>query len=223
MKPLSYLSTWRGIGFLLFLVLGFSCQKENDMATPTAPKTSSSIKSEANRLSLSQTSTSNSWFNASNSRYARWGTQYVAADDNSYAYTNKVLKIQRVYLILLDFRFTIPSNAVIENITATVKRFKSGGSQVKDCFVHLTAPHADPIWEGWRSYGVEMANPANLWPATETEVSYSQTGSGPNGIFNPETRTTMPYQWTPAMINNPSFGFYLLTNFPNKNSCPENL
>ena len=218
MKPFSYLSTWRGIGFLLFLALGFSCQKENDMATPTAPETSSSIKSEANRLNLSQTRTSNSWFNASDYLYERLGTQYVAADDNSYAYTKKIIKVQRIYLIVLDFRFTIPSNAVIENITATVRRFKTGGSQVKDCFVHLTAPHADPIWEGWRSYGVEMANPANLWPATETEVSYSQTGSGPNGIFNPETHTTMPYQWTPAMINNPSFGFYLLTNFPNKNS-----
>jgi hypothetical protein len=188
------------------------------MATPTVPETSSSIKSEANRLNLSQTRTSNSWFNASDYLYERWGTQYVAADDNSYAYTKKVLKIQRIYLILLDFGFTIPSNAVIENITATVKRFKSGGSQVKDCFVRLLAPHADPIWEGWRVYGVEMANPANLWPGTETEVSYSQSGSGPNGIFNPETNTTMPYQWTPAMINHPSFGFYLLTNFPNKNS-----
>ena len=218
MKPFLYLSIWRGIGFLLFLVLGFSCQKENDMATPTAPKTSPSIKSEANSLNLSQTRTSNSWFNVNNNMYERWGTQYVAADDNSYAYTKKIIKVQRVYLIVLDFRFTIPSNAVIENITATVKRFKSGGSQVKDCFVHLIAPYADPIWEGWRPYGVEMANPANLWPATETELSYSQSGSGPNGIFNPETNTTMPYQWTPAMINNPSFGFYLLTNFPNQNS-----
>ena len=173
--------------------------------------------SEANSLNLSQTRTSNSWFNVNNNMYERWGTQYVAADENSYAYSKKVLKIQRVYLILLDFRFTIPSNAVIENITATVKRFKTGGSQVKDCFVHLTAPHAGP-WEGWRPYGVEMANPANLWPATETEVSYSQSGSGPNGIFNPETNTTMPYEWTPAMVNHPSFGFYLLTNFPDKNS-----
>ena len=188
------------------------------MATPTAPETPPLIKSEANRLNLSQTRTSNSWFNASDYLYERWGTQYVAADDNSYAYTKKIIKIQRIYLILLDFGFTIPSNAVINNITATVKRFKSGDSQVKDCFVHLTAPHADPIWEGWRSYGVEMANTVTLWPGTETEVSYSQSGSGPNGIFNPETKTTAPYQWTPAMINHPSFGFYLLTSFPNKSS-----
>ena len=93
MKPFLYLSIWRGIGFLLFLVLGFSCQKENDMATPTAPKTLSPIKSEAGRLNLSQTGTSNSWYNANNNMYERWGTQYVAADENSYAYSKKVLKI----------------------------------------------------------------------------------------------------------------------------------
>ena len=188
------------------------------MATPTTAKTSPSIKNEANRVNLSQTRTSNSWYNINNNLYAQWGTQYVSGDDNSYAYTTKIIKVQRIYLILLDFGFTIPSNAVIENITATVKRFKTGGSQVKDCFVHLTAPHADPVWEGWRSYGVEMANPAKLWPGTETEVSYSQSGSGPNGILSFENNTTMPYQWTPAMVNHPSFGFYLLTNFPDKNS-----
>jgi hypothetical protein len=26
----------------------------------------------------------------------------------------------------------------------------------------------------------------------------------------------MPYQWTPGMVYHPSFGFYLLTNFPDK-------
>lgn len=222
MKYISIQPTMRGLAFLFFLAFSFSCQKGNDMPTPTAPETSSSMKSDANSLNLttivlSQTRTANSWYNINTNQYSQWGTQYVAADDNSYAYTKKVLKVQRIYLILLDFGFTIPSNAVIENITATVKRFKSGRSQVKDRVVRLTAPHADPSFEGWRSYGVEMANPANLWPETETEVSYSQSGSGPNGIFNPETNTTMAYQWTPAMINHPSFGFYLLTDFPDKN------
>jgi hypothetical protein len=89
------------------------------------------------------------------------GNPVCCTDENSYAYTKKVLKIQRVYLILLDFRSQFPSNAVIENINCNVKRFKSGGSQVKDCFVSLNCSPPDPIWEGWRSYGVEMANPAN--------------------------------------------------------------
>jgi len=209
------------VGILLLLACGFGCQKENDVVTPAATKTLSSMNPNANNLNtativLSQTRTANSWYNIGTNQYAQWGTQYVAANDNSYAYTKKVLKVQRIYLILLDFGFTIPSNAIIENITATVRRFKTG-SQVKDCFVHLVAPHADPNLQGWRAYGVEMANPANLWPAIETEVSYSQNGSGPNGIYDPEKNITMPYQWTPAMINHPSFGFYLLTNFPDRN------
>jgi len=223
MKPFPHLSIIRVTGFLFLLVFFTNCKKEYNSTNPSQLSPESIPQSVggntvASASTLSQTRTSNSWFNVNNYRYERWGTQYVAADDNSYAYTKKVTKVERIYLILLDFGFTIPSNAVIENITATINRFKSGGSQVKDCFVHLTAPHADPIWEGWRSYGVEMANTANLWPGTETEESYSQTGSGSNGIFNAETNTTMPYQWTPAMINNPSFGFYLLTSFPDKNS-----
>ena len=218
MKLLSNLSIIRGIGYMLVFILCVNCKKDfNSTNLSQPPPGSISESASENLVYLFQTRTSNSWFNINNNKYEQWGAQYVATDDNSYAYTKKILKTQRIYLILLDFGFTIPSNAVIDIITVTVKRFKSGGSQVKDCFVRLTAPHADPIWEGWRPYGVEMANPANLWPGTETEVSYSQSGSGPNGIFYLETYTTMPYQWTPAMINHPSFGFYLLTNFPDKN------
>ena len=223
MKHFPHLSIIRVIGFLFVLVLFTNCKKDSITINPSQLSPESFPQSVggstvASASSISETRIASSWFNINNGRYERWGTQYVAADDNSYAYTGRINKLQRVYLILLDFRFTIPSNAVITNITATVRRFKSGDSQVKDCFVHLTAPHADPIWEGWRSYGVEMANTVTLWPGTETEVSYSQSGSGPNGIFNPETKTTAPYQWTPAMINHPSFGFYLLTSFPNKSS-----
>ena len=210
----------RAIALLLLLTLIFSCRKQEETINAGQPiqslsQTNTSLNTST--VVLSQTRTANSWYNVSPNMYAQWGTPYVAANDNSYAYTKKVLKVQRIYLVLLDFGFTIPSNAIIENITATVRRFKTGGSQVKDCFVHLLAHHDDPNLEGWRPYGVEMANPAILWPGIETEVSYSQSGSGPYGIFDPESNITMPYQWTPAMINNPSFGFYLLTNFPDKN------
>lgn len=211
----------RWFAWLLFLGFGFSCQKEKDMATSTHFNTSSSISTGANTsniatLVISQTRAANSWYNVNNNLYVQWGPQYVAEDDNSYAYTTRIVKTQRVYLILQDFGFTIPSNAVIQNITATVRRFKTGSSQVKDCLVHLLVPLPDP-YVGWMPYGVEMANPANLWPGSETEVGYSQSGSGDNGIDNPETHTTKPYQWTPTLINNSAFGFYLLTNFPDKN------
>ena len=220
MKHTPFQLTICGLAFLLFLAFSFSCRKEID-TIPTQSDPSTSLNADGNNLNvstivLSQTRTANSWYNIGTKQYAQWGTQYVSTDDNSYAYTKKVLKVQRVYLILQDFGFTIPSNAIIENITATVRRFKTGGSQVKDCFVHLVAPLPEP-YDGWMAYGVEMANPANLWPGSETEVSYSQSGSGDNGIDNPETHTTKPYQWTPAMINDYSFGFYLLTDFPDKN------
>jgi hypothetical protein len=220
MKQTSFQSTVCGLALLLLLAFSFGCRKENNM-TPSQSNPSLSLNTDASGstaaiLTLSQTRTANSWEPFTTNQYAQWGTQYVAADDNSYAFTKKVLKVQRVYLILHDFNFTIPSNAVIHNLTARVRRFKTGGSQVKDCFVHLLAPQPDP-YKGWLPYGVEMANPANLWPGIETEVSYSQSGSGPNGIFDPENNITMPYQWTPFLINSPSFGFYLLTNFPDKN------
>lgn len=219
MKP----SSQSGIAWFLVLPLlafNLGCKKDYQNPTPSQPNLST-LNPDANysasaMMVLSQTRTANSWEPFTTNQYAQWGTQYVAVDDNSYAFTKKVLKVQRVYLILHDFDFTIPSNAVIHNITARIRRFKTGGSQVKDCFVHLLAPQPDP-YEGWLPYGVEMANPANLWPGIETEVSYSQSGSGPNGIFDPENNITKPYQWTPTMINHPAFGFYLLTNFPDKN------
>ena len=90
--------------------------------------------------------------------YVQWGAQYVAGDDNSYAYTGKLINFNVSILFYKDFDFTIPSDAVIENITVRVKRFKSGTGQVKDCFVHLLT--GTP---GLGShYGVEMANP--YWP-----------------------------------------------------------
>ena len=154
----------------------------------------------------------NNYANGTNiTNYVQWGAQYVADDDNSYAYTGKINKIQRVYLILQDFRFEIPSDAIIQSITVKVRRFKSGKGQVKDCFVRLRTTRQAG---GSLDYGPEMANTTTLWPAIETEASYNQTGTGNNGIVNPELNTTGPYQWTPALINHSLFGLYLATDFP---------
>jgi hypothetical protein len=161
----------------------------------------------------SQTRTANYWYNIGTDRYVQWGAQYVADDDNSYAYTTRINKLERIYLIVQDFGFTIPADAVIENITARVRRFKSGLGQVKDCFVHLLTANN---FDGWSPFGVEMAHVSDPWPQVETVAIYSQGGSGTDGIANLETHTTQPYQWTPALINNSAFGLYLLTNFPDK-------
>jgi hypothetical protein len=148
--------------------------------------------------------------------YEQWGAQYVAADDNSYAYSKRLNSLQRVYLILQDFGFSIPSTAIIKDIIAQVRKFKKDRGQLKDCLVHLLTEDG---FGGWLHYGVEMANVVDPWPATETLVIYAQNGSGNNGIKDMEQHTTQPYQWTPALINNSTFGLYFLTNFPSKGPC----
>jgi hypothetical protein len=218
MAQIPYKSIARCFGILLILTLSFNCSKDEKIPNASQPKQTSSLTPDGSNVDaptvvLFQTKTANLFYNYSTNQYVQWGAQYVAADDNSYAYTKKVNSLQRIYLILQDFRFTIPSNAVIGNITARIRRFKSGRSEVKDCFVHLIAPFPNPEYEGWMAYGPEMAKVAVLWPGSEAEASYYQTGSGNNGIDNPETHTTKPYQWTPAIINNSAFGFYLLTSF----------
>jgi len=222
MKLLSNLSIIRGIGYLLVFTLCVNCKKDFNSTDPSQISPGSVSQEDGGNLAatgsiLSQTRTANYFLNTLGngtnlSNYVQWGAQYVAEDDNSYAYTGRINKLQRVYLILKDFDFTIPSDAVIENISVRVKRFKSGTGQVKDCFVHLLT--GTP---GLGShYGVEMANRIGQWPEVETEITYSQSGSGNNGILNSETQTTGPYQWTPALINHSLFGLYLLTDFPKK-------
>ena len=222
MKLLSNLSIIRGIGYLLVFILCVNCKKDYSSTDPSQLSPKSITQSDGGNLAAtgpiqSQTRTANLFFNTlangiDLTNYVQWGAQYVAEDDNSYAYTGRINKLQRVYLILKVFDFTIPSDAVIENISVRVKRFKSGTGQVKDCFVHLLT--GTP---GMGShYGVEMANRIDQWPEVETEITYSQSGSGNNGILNLETQTTGPYQWTPALINHSLFGLYLLTDFPKK-------
>src|SRR5687768_16321427 len=107
-QPISHL-----IGFLFVVVIFTNCEKESISTHPSqfSPESISQSVGGNNITSASilQTRTASSWYNASNSLYERWGTQYVSADDNSYAYSKKIVKVQRVYLILLDFGFTIPS------------------------------------------------------------------------------------------------------------------
>jgi len=213
MKQISCKSTVLWFGILLFLALNFHCKKDNGTVNP--PRTSLNRgggSADASALVLSQTKTANLWADWGTTReYVQWGAQYVAADDNSYAYTKRVNKLQRVYVILQDFGFTIPEDALIENIIVRVRKFKTGRGQMKDCFVHLLTDVGH--------YGLEMANKIDPWPVIETETTYSQSGSGPNGILDMEAGTTGPYQWTPALINNSSFGLYFLTNFPDKGFC----
>ena len=222
MKLFSPLSRIRGIGYLLVITLCVNCKKDNISTNPTQPLSPESLvipggENLATAGLSSQTRTANYFFNTNLTKYAQSGVQYLKEDDNSYQYTPRINSLQRVYLILQDFQFTIPANAVIGNIIVRVRKFKTDKAQLKDCFVHLLT--ATNTGESWKHYGAEMARVKELWPGVETETSYSQGGKGNNGILNMETRTTAPYEWTPALINNSTFGLYFLTGFPDKGNC----
>jgi len=129
----------------------------------------------------------------------------VAFDDGVYAST-KTLSSRDGYslLVLEGFNFNIPSDASIENILVKARRFKTGTCGIREVNASLVMKRERqdlPDW--WDQYGVRWADP-NYFPVIETEVNYSQSGSGikANG---------QPYQWTPARINDPYFGVLFQT------------
>jgi hypothetical protein len=162
-------------------------------------------------LSQAQTKTAN-LFNWNGNPYQnlwqREGPQYVAADDNSYAYSKKLSSGRSfLSLTLQDFRFEIPSGATINNITVTVRRFKNGKASIRDYFANLLTTGSgfyNPF-----PYGVRWTDPTP-YPNAETAVSYAQSGSGTNvGLDANQT-----YEWTPQLINDATFGVRIDTYEP---------
>jgi hypothetical protein len=147
-----------------------------------------------------------------NQSYPRAIAADVAIDDDVYAYTKKLTSSTRTRrndsssssLALQGFGFTIPEEATIENISVRVRRFKKGGPAIKDHFVSVMRRYE--CSEGDCIYGYMWRNgddyPGNFYPDTETEYTFSQSGSGNNGGFNHD----QVYQWTPAMVNHQYFG-----------------
>jgi hypothetical protein len=134
------------------------------------------------------------------SKGGQGGAQYVAYDDNLYAYTKK-LTSRNGYasLVLQGFGFAIPGNATIENIVVSVRRFKQGQPSIRDYFATLVkSPDTGGLWDEYGFWWTLQDN----YPAIETETIYSQSGTGNNG--GPSGNHF--YQWTPAMINDPDFG-----------------
>ena len=208
MKHLSNLSFIRGIGYLLVFTLCMNCKKDFNSTDPSQISPGSVSLADGGDLAalgshLSQTRTA-SRFNDIGEPYlnlwSQLGPQYVSADDNSFAYSKKLARGRDFLLLLLqDFHFEIPPGATIENIIVSARRFKTGKGSVKDYFATLNRPH--PISGYPVDYGVRFVNPDH-YPSTETEVIYSQNGTGNNAGFNEDQF----YEWTPAMINDPAFG-----------------
>lgn len=206
MKLSSHLSIIRGIAYLLVFTLCVNCKKDYNSTDPSQALSPESISESGGEnlaaVGLSQTKTGNRFNNWGESIANYWlqaSAQNFSADDNSYAYSKKLSHTRnQLPLLLQDFRFEIPSNATIENIVVRARRFKTGKGSIADYFATLV--YRSSVYDR-APYGVHFTNP-NFYPNIETEVVYSQNGTGINGGF----QGNIAYQWTPAMINDPAFG-----------------
>ena len=161
-----------------------------------------------------------------NQNYPRALPQDVAVDDNIYTCSSKLTAVKDSassfrsnsvsVLALQGFGFTIPDDATIENIAVKVRRFKKGRPSVGDAILSVMQRFEGGPGTPSR-YGVfwtyaddeELEYPGRIYPATETEYLFSQSGSGNNGGFN----HNQAYQWTPAIVNQTTFGVKI-DNYP---------
>jgi len=101
------------------------------------------------------------------------------------------------YLSGTNYGFTIPSEATIIGISASIGRYQNdtgGGNDIKDFELNLL--------KGGTVYGSNYADPGE-WPKRETEKIYGGTSD------------TWGASWTPADINNTNFGVSLRVNSSN--------
>jgi len=216
MKRFSNLSIIRGIGYLLVFIFCVNCKKDINSTDPTQlPPESVSQAGENVAASgfLSQTRTATFLNNLNNFQqvfgdqgYPRAKAENVSADDGKYATTKKLSAngSSSTCLALQGFGFTIPDDATIENIAVRLRRFKSGSPAIGDYF--LSVMQRFQCGYGPCTYGVFWTYlddyPGKMYPNTEAEYVFSQSGSGSNGGFN----HNQAYQWTPAIVNHQYFG-----------------
>jgi len=227
MKPFSHLSVMRGAGFLLVFILCVNCKKDYHSTTPSqispgliSQQDGASIAAQGTILSQTRTATFLNNLNNfqqvfGDQNYPRARAENVAADDNIYTRSNKLTAVRDstssftsrsvASLALQGFGFTIPDDAIIENISARVRRFKNGSPSVGDQILSLMQRYQCGVGSPCR-YGVfwtyRDTYPGKIYPDTETEYIFSQSGIGINGGFNHDEA----YQWTPAIINHQYFG-----------------
>ena len=214
MKHFSQLSIIRGIGYLLVFILCVNCKKDFNSTDPAQLPHESISESADVAVFASQTRTA-TFLNSLNNFQQVFGDQGyprakagdVSADDGKYASTRKLSAngASSSSLALQGFGFTIPDDATIENISLRVRRFKSGGPSIGDYFLTLMQRYQCGAGQPC-TYGVFWTHlddyPGRMYPTTETEYVFSQSGSGNNGGFN----HNQVYQWTPAIVNHQYFG-----------------
>lgn len=141
---------------------------------------------------------SNVWFTVPLNTYAA----RIQSSNNAYAFA-LVDGSTSNYLVANDFGFSIPSNAVITGITATVEKGSSlnfnGGT--RDAVVQLTKAGVNT--------GDNKANLVSSYPVLSDTVS---TYGSPTDLWG----TT----WTPAEINDAQFGLAFAVSKPNAAGLP---
>jgi hypothetical protein len=154
--------------------------------------------------------------------YPRATAPEVAVDDNIYASSSRLVAIRDsasgfrsrsvASLALQGFGFTIPVDASIENIQVRLRRFKTGHAPVGDYILSVMQRYQQTetqpslygkMWTYLDTYD------GKIYPDTETQYIFSQTGAGADGGFNHD----QAYQWTPAMVNAVTFGVRI-DNYP---------
>ena len=213
MKLFSQLSLIRSIGYLLVFILCVNCKKDLDSTVPTKLPDETNSASAETRVIASQTRTATFLNNLNNFQqvfgdqgYPRVKVETVSADDGKYATTRKLSAngFSTTSLALQGFGFTIPDDATIENIAMRVRRFKTGSPSIGDRVLSLMQRYQCGF--GPCTYGVFWTYlddyAGKMYPTSETEYVFSQTGNGNNGGFN----HNLSYQWTPAIVNHQYFG-----------------
>ena len=216
MKQFYFLSNLRAVVPLLIILLFANCKKEKEDVTPEliSPVAVDTIAGSQTRTASFLNNLNNFQDVFGDQGYPGAKPENVSADDDVYASATKLITngSSSSSLALQGFGFSIPDKATIKNIAIKVKRFKSGSPAIGDFSLSLMQRYQ--CGAGPCTYGVFWTYlddyPGRMYPGTETEYVFSQTGSGNRGGFKHDEA----YQWTAAIVNHQYFGVRIDSHSP---------
>ncbi|HET9746474.1 MAG TPA: hypothetical protein VFP97_12225 [Chitinophagaceae bacterium] len=144
-----------------------------------------------------QTRTSTNLYMAKPSFWPNATWQKVQYDDNVYMTSIKSNLGTSYFTSFTAFNFSLPSNAVINNVSVTIRRFKTGRANVIDRQLSLLWPSPDGSYSEGNAPNLAKTT---YWPAAEAAAIYTFSPSGIGTDGN-------PYNITVAKVNSPLFGF----------------